>query len=475
MVHLFVDKYNTESLMKEEVSTVAKLLSEKEIFKKSKILLAIQPLEIRRKDFHFINGEESEYCENGNMLHELEKIMTVKRLQHVMRTTVEINSFIKITQEYLNEKSNQYTRSVKSRERLSEYDASQNREFNTLENVLENAAATLNPSSKANHHKSEFLTRYYKNLIDIFEPDSALSENAQNDLKQKASNSNSNIKHFQFEKIIDFDELHKLTSTEAKGNTDDCQKRETTYRYHYQLVIGHNILGPLPNLVHLTYFDQNEIFQVFASLFQLFEIKAKRTVITHFELDNPRRLISLFKLSVFSSLSIVNNVEDFLSNNNNGVVLVKNYNCVRGIEFSDVILILDANEYHLKQFIPEAIARCQCNLSIVIKPAENGQDREDSVMDLVQYWENVNREEDEKKLIRILKLQFCNCTSTTMCSSKAGYKNQYCQKVKEETDAAFCKIHKNCQSYQQMSDEIKDKIVFNKSLDKSGKNVAGAL
>ena len=100
MVHLFVDKYNTESLMKEEVSTVAKLLSEKEIFKKSKILLAIQPIEIRRKHFHFINGEESEYCENGNMLRELEKIMAVRRLQHVMRTTVKI-------QEYLNEKSNQ--------------------------------------------------------------------------------------------------------------------------------------------------------------------------------------------------------------------------------------------------------------------------------------------------------------------------------------------------------------------------------
>ena len=96
-------------------------------------------------------------------------------------------------------------------------------------------------------------------------------------------------------------------------------------------------------------------------------------------------------------------------------------------------------------------------------------------MDLMQYWGNVNREEDERKLIRILKLQFCNSTSTTMCSSKAGYKNQYCQKVKEENDAAFYKIHKNCESYQQMTDELKYKIVFNKSLDKSGKNAAGAM
>ena len=473
VVHLFVDEYNTESLMKEEVITVAKLFSEKEIFKNSKISLAIQPIVIRRKDFHFINGEESEYCENGNMLHELEKIMTVKRLQHVMRTTVEINSFIKITQEYLNEKSNQYTRNVKSRGSLLEYDDSQNRDFNIHENLLEKADVTVNPSSKANH-QVEFLTRDHENAIGIFEPDSAISENAQLGLNKKASNSKSNIKHFQFEKTVDFDELQKLTSTEVIGNSEDCQKRETAYRYHYQSVIGHNISGPLPNLVNLTYFDQNEIFQVFASLFQLFEIKAKKTVIIHFEHDNPRWLISLFKLS-FLSLSIVDDVDDFLSNNNKGVVLVKNYNCVRGIEFSNVILILDANEYHLKQFIPEAMARCQCNLSIIIKPAENGQYRKDSVTDLMEYWENVNEEEDEKKFIRILKLQFCKCTSTFVCNSKASFKNQYCQKVREENAVAFYKIHKNSQSYQEMSDEIKDKIVLNKSLDKSGKNVAGAL
>ena len=43
-------------------------------------------------------------------------------------------------------------------------------------------------------------------------------------------------------------------------------------------------------------------------------------------------------------------------------------------------------------------------------------------MDLMEYWENVNQEEDEKKFIRIIKLQFCKCTSTNVCSSKAGSK-----------------------------------------------------
>ena len=55
------------------------------------------------------------------------------------------------------------------------------------------------------------------------------------------------------------------------------------------------------------------------------------------------------------------------------------------MEFSDVVLLLDANEYHLKQFIPEAMARCQSHLSIVIKPNKNEERRDDAVLELVEY------------------------------------------------------------------------------------------
>ena len=49
-----MDEYNTKSLTKKEVSTIVKLFLEKEPFKMSKILLALQPIEIKRKDFHYI-------------------------------------------------------------------------------------------------------------------------------------------------------------------------------------------------------------------------------------------------------------------------------------------------------------------------------------------------------------------------------------------------------------------------------------
>ena len=63
--------------------------------------------------------------------------MTVKHLQHVMRTTVEINLLIGITQDYLNERSNHYTRDLESRKSLSVDEVSQNKILNNHENLLE--------------------------------------------------------------------------------------------------------------------------------------------------------------------------------------------------------------------------------------------------------------------------------------------------------------------------------------------------
>lgn len=42
------------------------------------------------------------------MFGRLKEIMRVFKLNHVMRTTVEVNNLIKLTQSYLNNKANQY-------------------------------------------------------------------------------------------------------------------------------------------------------------------------------------------------------------------------------------------------------------------------------------------------------------------------------------------------------------------------------
>ena len=126
------------------------------------------------------------------MLCELEKIMTVKHLQYVMRTTVEINSLIEITQEYLNEKSNQYTRNLESSECMLEDEVTQNSDLDIHEN--------FDPNGKVISQKNELLTRDSKNQIISFEHEFNISKNPQIDFTQKvsSSNSNSNFKPFQF-------------------------------------------------------------------------------------------------------------------------------------------------------------------------------------------------------------------------------------------------------------------------------------
>ena len=216
-----MDEYNTKSLTKKEVSTIVKLFLEKEPFKMSKILLALQPIEIKRKDFHYIKGQETEYWENGNMLVELEKIMTVKSLQHVMRTTVEINTLVEITQEYLNEKFNLYTRNIASSERLLEKEVLQNPNIGIHANLLEDESAIADSNIDANLQKDDLVTKSSTVQNFVLDHNSAISENAPIGVTQKASNSNS---------YVDFDELHKLTSTEVTDSGEHCQKGETKYR-----------------------------------------------------------------------------------------------------------------------------------------------------------------------------------------------------------------------------------------------------
>ena len=290
-------------------------------------------------------------------------------------------------------------------------------------------------------------------------------------MTRELSKFNSNATQYQYAKTVDFDELHKLTFTDVVDNGKNCQKRVTTYHYYFHSSIGHKISGGLPDLINLTYRNRSEVFELITSLFQLIEIKTKRTTTIHFEHDNPLWLIDLFKLSTFASLTIVDDVENVLSNDNDRKVLLKNYDCIRGIDFSDVLLLLDANEYHLKQFIPEAMARRQSNLSIVIKPAENLKVRKEAVKDLIEYWMKVNLEEEEK-FINILELQICKCSSAIKCSRKVGNENQYCRKAKEGHATTCYKIHKKSQSYKKMSEEIKQKNVSNASLNRSGKREA---
>ena len=135
------------------------------------------------------------------MLAELEKIMTVMSLQHVINTlveiTIEINTLVEITQEYLNEKFNLYTRNIASSERLLEEEVLQNPNIGIHANLLEDESAIADSNIDANLQKDDFVTKSSTSQNFVLDHSSAISENAPIGVTQKASNSNS---------YVDFDE-----------------------------------------------------------------------------------------------------------------------------------------------------------------------------------------------------------------------------------------------------------------------------
>ena len=113
------------------------------------------------------------------------------------------------------------------------------------------------------------------------------------------------------------------------------------------------------------------------------------------------------------------------------------------------MLILDADEYHLKQFIPEAMARCMNNLSILVRPKNKRNIKSDSVKDLVDYWEQSN--ETGNPVLKILSLK--------VCSVYAFKKHENCEKSHCQTDKGkytSYKIHKGCEKYRDLLKTIQN-------------------
>ena len=129
------------------------------------------------------------------------------------------------------------------------------------------------------------------------------------------------------------------------------------------------------------------------------------------------------------------------------MVLVSNYNCVTGLEFSEVFLTLDADEYYLKQFIPEAMARCMNNLTILVRPKHKGNFKSNTVTDLAHHWQVFN--ETEKPVIEILSLKVC---SSHTLKKHENYMETHCKT--EKSKYTSYKIHKRCERFKDLSQTI---------------------
>ena len=465
-IHLFVDEFSSEKLSKMEVFKLNNIFADGTLFQN--VLIAAQPIKIDRHMI-FRQGSISQ-IEKGHWFQRLINF-EVYHLKYVMRTTVQINTLAKITQDFLNYKSNEYNHcqgflAVPTPDQLST-EIKENVEINDYNNKYAKFKTVflkvIKPMRKVmSYFNQEIPLRSH--IVSRLHRSCTASDITKVSTSGKSVQFNTSGSMLRLSKEIpDYDELYKLASSRSNESNTNNQKILTTYAYTCKSKIGHGIQGPLPEIIKLaeSISPLEQIGLIGIMLKKKFErLERKQMVIIHFEPNDSLWQKSLLELpKILPSLKVTTDIELFLENCSDNLILVKNYRFVKGLEFSNVLLVIDSNEYYLKQFIPEAITRCQKNLSVLIKSHEEESHKTDSVTDLVNCWNQINYEE-EKPILRKLQLQFC---PKTKCSIKVDHEEECCQEKLENGVLISYKVHKNSKPYRcllevmKVSDEISDK------------------
>ena len=478
-IHVIVDEYNSQSLTPKESKELFQIFTQKEQFKNSTLLIALQPIKIDRIYYFTVAGKRKKYLHKQHAFKPLKLIMTEYELKYVMRTTTEINKLAEITQNYLSEKSNQYIYSHQSNETSSSYSKMGKRKSGSspvhprkLIRLSENSSPISNPlsniasddscepsnpeidddkliSGEINHasssHESAPIVRSSSSIASVIPSATVTSQSSSST-------------------IIDFDESCKSASTPIKRGDKNLPKTVTKYSYTRGSTIGHNINGSLPILIEFekTYNHKKLLVLIAFFLERVIRIESKSIAILHFESTNAPWLHQLLHLeSCFEDLTLTDDIETFLINRSDKkIVLVSSYDTVKGLEFSVILLILEKDEYYLKQYIPEAITRCTSNLFVLIRPSWNQKNsgRSNTVKKLVDYWKDRNMASSDKKkcILKLLKLGFC---SKKECK-RFNEKGTSCPDPEGSLEIlSFYGVHEHTKWYKSLLKEVDEKVV----------------
>ena len=90
------------------------------------------------------------------------------------------------------------------------------------------------------------------------------------------------------------------------------------------------------------------------------------------------------------------------------------------MEFENVIVMVDPEEYFLKHYLPEAMARCTNNLSLIMLQEENVRKKEETVKDAVRSLQQQEPCVFEEWITEICNK--CKKRSRYYCSKSHGHK-----------------------------------------------------
>ena len=366
-VSLIIDEYDGENLDKEEAKTLNGIFEEE--FQDAIIFLVPQSMEKERN----VSIKEKSEKEKKNRF---DLLKTLKRvdLTLVMRNSIEINNLICVTQNFLKEQETIYRYPIK------EYAAS-NVSINPTKSVNEMAVSASNSKAKKKIKINPLKFFKKKNTPVNYQGQQSFEKTtckATKDIGDKLSRdgkSSNNVKSQVDNAIRNFglDEAFGLARM-PRARKDDINIIVNQFRYITSNSIGHDINSWYPKLFEVEYENTEEhSFEKFIGLIKILKnlnIKNSdlnnRHVILHFDTSTneiPKLLapvIDYFKISHKAT----NNYKDFKDENKS--ILVCNFRLFRGLEHSNVTVIIDQDVYSVQHYLVEAIARCTNKLNVVI-------------------------------------------------------------------------------------------------------------
>ena len=391
-VHLFIDEYNGEDLSANEVKMLKENVNEKH-FKHSVIFIATQPIEKQRThNFQYSNKKQTSEV---NLFDKLEGVFEIRELTRVMRNTVQINTIAKVVEKYLKDKQN---------------------EFIYYQPCVRQ---TSNPRQRANQdtpktRKKKFLKSHFWKYFDFKEKyivkDITLEKRTRTNLTQESAaeqipSSPTNLV------VNDLDLAHKLVDNIEVNLDENAGELKITSSYSFrESKIGHHIKSKNPKLIlphQFENFFENMIS--YAAVLDSLEIQKHRTVIIHFEQFHPRILTKALETL---SIPVLDDVEKFMRSKDHPT-LITNFQYVRGMEFENVIVVVDPDEYYLKQYLPEAITRCTTNLCLMLLEDKKKKRKEETVKGIVERLEECDPTVVEKLIIE--KCKECDEDSNFYC------------------------------------------------------------
>ena len=356
-IHEMVDEYNSQFLTREESEELYQIFAEKEQFKNSTLFIALQPIKIVRINYCNVTGKRQESFHEQHAFWLLKKIMTDYQLKHVIRTTTQINILIEITQDYLSEQSNRYIHSHQSNETSSSHSKIEKRKsesspenFRKRIRLSQNSSPISNPPSNIASDNScessntgmEIVTIDWQERIDDgklisgeINRESSYHKSAPvvsySSSTASVASSSSATSQFSSSAIKDIDDCYKSTSTPIKKGKKNISKSVTKYSYTCDSEIGHGIEGSTPLLIEFEKSkSKNQLLALIAFfLKEIIDIKSKRIAILHFESRNAPWLKKLLQLeSCFKGLTLTDDVERYLTDTSDNMVLVNSYDIV---------------------------------------------------------------------------------------------------------------------------------------------------